>query len=442
MNPSVTLRSRARGVGLLGVGTIAAAMLWPADAQAASVFNAEAEAYPFRMSTTNDGFPVVTTMEGYGPYARTKLNSLGTSDSVASAPYPGEIAAGGSGLLQSVTGIQVPDYPYFLLSASGDAPKEKNFPGVALQTQSGSGAAVARAVLGDDFSGGKASARSEVLADGGVAATAESAFELLEIGGNLSIQGLHTFARVVADANGKLTRTTDLRFDSLSAPAFRYETPCQVPPQISADPAALPCAKSVGPQFALANGKFFLLGPDGARQERPLGAEAAMNAFKSLGVTMTYQQPVVTKDGVIGAGLTVSYTLAGAPGSPPTTQTFAIGYSRAAATLRPDTTTSFGTSPSSADAASTFSSTPDAVFGPAQPDLAAGVLAPAAVPFTGATETAAVPAPGAAIPQVQIALAGASGRSTADAGDLYALLGLIAVLSFGAVPVVRMLGAR
>lgn len=328
---------------MIGASSLLALAIWPTgSANADPVFTTQAEAYPFRSATANPTNPIGLTFEGFGPYARAKLDSLGSSDAVASAPYPGEVASGGSGLVQSVTGVQFPDYPFFLLSAAGDDPQQVNYPFSSLSTESGSGAAVARATMGSDFSGADARARAERLSDGSARAIAESTFDVLELGNNVTIRGLRTVASVVADPYGKLTRFSDLSFQSITAPGLRYETPCAVPPQIPMpEPTELPCAKSIAPTLAFANGQFFLAGPDGTTQAAPLDAGALAEALKGAGIAMTYQAPQQTKDGIIGSGITLEYNFPEIPDNPTgyegvTNQKFAIGFSSATATLIPE----------------------------------------------------------------------------------------------------------
>lgn len=336
-------KASKRACAVLGVSSLLSLTLWPTAAHAAPVFNAQAEAYPFRSATYNPTTPIGLTLEGFGPYAKAKLDSIGSSDAVASAPYPGEIASGGSGLVLAVTGVQIPEYPFFLLSAAGDEPKRINYPFSSLSTESGSAAASGSATMGSPFSGADAFARAERLANGSVQSYAESTFDVLELGNNVTIRGLRTIARVVANPNGKLVRTSDLTFDSISAPGLRYETPCAVPPQIpTPTPTELPCFSSAAPTLAFANGEFLFVGPDGTRQAAPLAAGALSSALKGAGITFSYQAPVETPDGIIGSGITISTDLPEVPDNPSgfegiTNQKFEIGFSSASATLFPET---------------------------------------------------------------------------------------------------------
>lgn len=336
-------KASKRACAALGASTLLALTIWPTgSANAAPVFSTQAEAYPFRSATANPTNPIGLTLEGFGPYARAKLDSLGTSDAVASAPYPGEIAAGGSGLVQSVTGVQLPDYPFFLLSAAGDDPQQVNYPFSSLSTESGSAAAVASATMGSDFSGADARARAEMLSNGSAQAIAESTFDVLELGNNVTIRGLRTVARVVADPSGQVTRTSDLSFQSITAPGLRYETPCAVPPQIPMpEPAALPCAQFAAPTLAFANGQFYFAAPDGSKQQAPLDSNALAGALKNAGISMTYQAPQTTKDGIIGSGITLEFDFPEIPDNPTgyegvTNQKIAIGFSSVSATLIPE----------------------------------------------------------------------------------------------------------
>jgi hypothetical protein len=291
------------------------------------------------MATYNESLPLGIAYEGYGPYAQAKFNSLGSSDAVASAPYPGEVSAGSTGLIASVTGVQVPEYPFYLVSAAGDDPKHVSYPFSSLDADSGSGAAVGHATMGSDFSGASATARAEKLTNGDIQGYSESAFDVLDLGHNVTIRGLHTVARAVAGTDGKLTRSSELTFDSITAPGLEYQTPCAVPPQIPMPkPTALPCAQSYAPTLGFSNGQFMLLGPDGKQQATPLGAEAASSALKGAGISFSYQAAQSTSDGIIGSGILLSFNFPEIPHNGSgiegvTNQSFAIGFSSATATM-------------------------------------------------------------------------------------------------------------
>jgi hypothetical protein len=196
--------------------------------------------------------------------------------------------------------------------------------------------------MGSDFSGASAVARSERLTNGDIQGYAESTFNVLDLGHNVSIQGLRTVARVVADSNGKLTRTSDLTFDSITAPGLGYQTPCAVPPQIPMpSPTALPCAQSFGPGLSFANGQFMVASPDGQKAAAPLGAEAATQALKSAGIDFSYQAAQTTAQGIIGSGIVLSFNFPEIPANGSgvqgvTNQSFAIGFSSASATNKSD----------------------------------------------------------------------------------------------------------
>jgi hypothetical protein len=343
MNGVTRLGKRAGAV--MGVSALFSLTLWPTAAHASSsIFTAQSEAYPFRSATYNESLPLGIAYEGYGPYAAAKFNSLGSSDATAAGPYPGETSAGGTGLAASVTGVDVPEYPFLLVTAAGDDPKRLSYPLTSLSAESGSGAAEGHATMGSDFSGASATARAERLSTGDVQSYAESTFDVLNLGHNASIRGLRTVARAVADSSGKVTRTSDLTFDSITAPGLAYRTPCEVPPQIPMPTKTpLPCGQSYTPTLAFANGQFMAVAPDGKTQSAPLGAAAATTALKNAGINFAYQAAESTPQGIIGSGIVVSYDF---PALPPnqsgvqgvTNQTYAIGFSSASATQAAEST--------------------------------------------------------------------------------------------------------
>lgn len=348
-----------RWTAALGVLGCAAAYTWlPGTAQAdVTNFNASATAYPFRMATTNPGFPLGVPYEGYGPFASTILTSLGAADAVAAGPYPGPVAVQGPGLVNATTGLQLPNYPFYLQAEAGEGAKHVDNPFSSLDAASNISVVTSDAVLGSGFSGATARARSERLEYGGVRSSAESSYDVLELANNIEIRGLRSIATATSDS-GKLTRTSLLEFASISAPGFAYQTPCALPPQ-SGVPGELPCYQSKGLVLSFRDGQFLVSAPDGTQQGAPVSPAAVEAAFKAIGVTMSYQKPVMTKDGIVGAGLTLGSDLPAIPENQSgiagvTHQVFEIGF--AAAEAKSVTTTStFGPATGPAAALSALS---------------------------------------------------------------------------------------
>jgi hypothetical protein len=343
--PTAGLRWTA-AVGVIGcVATFA----WsPSTAKADfSTFSANAVAYPFRMATTNPGFPLGIPYEGYGPFASTNLTSLGAADAVAAGPYPGPVAVQGPGLVNSITGVQLPSYPFFVTAEAGEGAKHVDNPFSSLSAASNLSTVTADAVLGSGSSGATARARAERLDFGGVRATAESAYEVLELANNIEIRGLRSVATATSEG-GTITRASLLEFASITAPGLAYQTPCALPSQLDVpeDQRELPCYQSKGLVLSFRNGQFLFTAPDGTAQGVPADPSAIEAAFKAVGVTMTYQKPVQTKDGIVAAGLTFSTDLPALPENESgiagvTTQVFEIGYSSASANAT-STTSTFG----------------------------------------------------------------------------------------------------
>ncbi|WP_019874277.1 hypothetical protein [Sporichthya polymorpha] len=339
------------------VGCVAAYTLLPSTANAdVSTFTASAIAYPFRMATTNPTFPLGVPYEGYGPFASTNLTSIGAADAVAAGPYPGPVAVQGPGLVNATTGVQLPNYPFFVTAEAGEGARSVDNPFSTLNAASNPGVVTADAVLGAAFSGASANARSERLEFGGVRSTAESTYDILELANNIEIRGLRSVASAVSEGNGEAVTTSLLEFDSITAPGLIYQTPCALPPQLGVPEGQreLPCSKSEGLVLSFRDGQFLLNTPDGTKQAQPLDAGAVKSAFASIGVKMTYQEPVVTKDGVTAAGMTFSTDLPELPDNESgiagvTTQVFEIGF--AAASAKAQTTVSTfgaGTAPAAA----------------------------------------------------------------------------------------------
>lgn len=459
-------------VALAGtVLAVAAVALVAPAASAAGSFTVRANAYPVQTSTTNATVPIGFVLEGYGSYARTNLDSLGSSDSLAGAPYPGDVAAGASGLVQSVTGLQVPDYPFFVVSAAGDDPKDRNYPGSTLHVESRPAAAIARAVQGDDAAGATAVARSEALADGSVQATAESTQDAVQLGANLTMRGLRTFTRVTADGStGKLKREASLEFASLVVPGLNYQTPCKPPPQFPPLPVdELPCTRIASPEFAFRDGRFFVRSPNGTEQQFPVPADSVLGALAAAGIKASYQKPQNTATGLVGAGMIIDYEFPPAPPNPsgiqgPTFQRVAFGFSTVSTRFavvpgafegfNPGGTVNPGGVPSSDPAAAVptggFSGgspgslgdigavpAPSLAGGPSISDVASLVGSPGAPTSGGSGSGDGIGTTLATAPLASPLLGDA-----ADLSHLYLLLVGTAVLAYLSVSTYRLLGVR
>lgn len=341
--PTAGLRWTA-AVAVMGC---AAAYSWlPSAANAdVSTYTASAVAYPFRTATTNPSLPLGIPYEVYGPFASTNLTSLGAADAVAAGPYPGQVAAQVPGLVNAITGVQLPGYPFYLQAEAGEGAKHIDNPLASLSAASNLGVVTADAVLGSVASGATARARAERLDFGGVRSTAESSYDVLELSNNIEIRGLRSVATATSEPGGEVVRASMLEFASITAPGLTYQTPCALPSQVDVpeDQRDLPCTQAHGPVLSFRNGQFLLSGPDGTEQAAPLDSSAVESAFKSIGVTMTYQKPVATSDGIVAAGLTFASDLPAIPENESgvagvTTQLFEIGF--ASASARAATTTS------------------------------------------------------------------------------------------------------
>ncbi len=325
-----------RWAGAVGALGCTAVFVWSPTAAKADVttFNASAVAYPFRMATTNPTFPLGVPYEGYGPFASTTLTSIGAADAVAAGPYPGPVAVQGPGLVNATTGVQLPNYPFYLQAEAGEGAKHVANPFSSLSASSNLAVVTADAVMGSDFSGATSRARSEVLEFGAIRSSAESTYDVLELSNNIEIRGLRSVAKAASE-NGKLTRTSSFEFNSISAPGLVYQSPCTPPPQ-SGIPGNLPCGKSEGLVISFRDGKFLVSPPDGEQRAVPADAGAIKSAFKAISVTVNYQEPTMTTDGIVGAGLSIAYDLPEVPENPTgvagvSNQRFEIGFASAEA---------------------------------------------------------------------------------------------------------------
>jgi hypothetical protein len=154
-----------------------------------------------------------------------------------------------------------------------------------------------------------ATAHIEHTDDGAVAALAEARQSALDLAGLVTLDGIHSVARVASDANGKLTRSSALEIDALRVPGVHFTPPSQTP-------NAGPGTPIVGPSFALRNGQFYFEPPTGKGVEIPIATSGVFAALAAAGVTGSYQAATQTPTGVLAPVLSLTATLPAPPPNP------------------------------------------------------------------------------------------------------------------------------
>jgi hypothetical protein len=467
-------RRRAIGRGkaaivTLAVGVVGAVVLYAPSADAAAdSFGASAVATGMKFSFSNDSLPVVQTYEVSAPTSSATLNSVGNSQSFASAPYPGDVIQNLPSVAGALVPVPFPAYPLYVSAVPGDDPKSVSYPGIGLRAEAGATVVQASGTFGSDGAGGLSSARAEVLGDGTVRSLGSAAYKALDLGPQVRVDGVHSTAQVVADAQGKLTRSQSLSIDRLQIPGLAITIPQgspslvpipnpipgipQAPPlELTPIPYALVGGQTLSqPDIGFVDGYFTISFPFIDNQRYALPTSAMADALKAAGVRMAFQQAQETKNGVIAPALTISYDVPAPPENPyysgAGTATYVLGGVAASAALSPegasDAATAGGVSnaPAAGPGLGAAGGTADlaSAGGASLPSL--GVIPGAAGAAGGVTgiDTAAQPT-SVALMRGERALY--RGPLTEDASAIYLLVVVIAGMA-SIFTVVRLAGVR
>jgi hypothetical protein len=444
-----TVRRTAAAAG--AVALIAGSCLLPGGRAAAdSTYTATTEAGGVRLLLSNESIPLGIQPEVSGPLAVATQNSIQQSDALASVPYPGDAGQSLPSTVAGSTGAPLPAYPFIVTTSLGDAPARLSYPGIDLRAESAQTLTQSSATFGGDAIGSTSTAR--VLRDGAeVTASGTTDADVLRLGEDLVISGLHATAMAKRDASGALTRVSELAFTSLSARGLTLTLP---PPPGTNGPS-----KTVAPPaVSLADGKFRVLAPGQPENDTEVPAADVVAALTKAGYPTTYQQAQQTANGIIGAGLRINTTLPSPPPGTPggftgeTPVTLALGQvkaeiSYAGGNTPPSIGTGLpaGTAPAGTTPATTAAGTPGIVT-PSTP----GLLPPGTpgAPLTNygtapATTGTAVTHP-APLPTVDFTTLASSAGSTnqPDVGWIYSLVVAVGVCALFGTVVLAYRGAR
>ncbi|HEY2831061.1 MAG TPA: hypothetical protein VGJ14_01445 [Sporichthyaceae bacterium] len=305
MTYATRMASLAAVVALTG-----AVVLLPGGRAAAdSTYSASTEAGGLRMYLSNESVPLGIQPEVSGPYAIATQNSIEQSDAMASTPYPGDAGQSLPSTVAGSTGAPLPAYPFIVTTSLGDPPARLSYPGIDLRAESAQTLTQASATGGGDSVGAISTAR--VLRDGDtVTADGSTEANLIRLGDDLVISGLHATAMAGRDASGTLTRSSELAFTSLSATGLTLTLP--PPPGTNG-----PSQKISPPAISLVDGKFRVIAPGQSANDTEVPVADVVAALTKAGYHTVYQQPQQTTNGITGAGLQINTTLpAPPPGTP------------------------------------------------------------------------------------------------------------------------------
>ncbi|MGQ0465914.1 MAG: hypothetical protein ACT4QG_11400 [Sporichthyaceae bacterium] len=446
--------------GLLAVGAWAA--LPPASARAESTYAAVARANGFELAISNPSIPTGIAIEGGGPAAAARQDSLGVRDAGAQFPYAGDTVPGLPATGAALFGFPAPAYPFLASSNAGSDPQTISYPGVNLHAESGDFTTLATARGGDNgLIGVLSSARVDENRDGDVISTASTSADAVKLGPYATLNDVRTVATVVANgATGKVTRTTTTSVGRISVPGLDLEIPKQTPAQVPI-PVPIPGVPNQAPfefppvpfpaggenlhnpDIGIQDGYFTVTGVyGGQKQTYAVSSDTVLAALEQAGITVSFQAPMDIKNGISSGTYRFEYTAAAPPEN---------GYYNGA--------TKFAQSTASVVASVDLNPVPAAAAPPslippidgvpvAPPadvlgaPLDAGAL-PAEVPAV-----ASIPAPAAAQPApratdtVALSVQQASGPLPSGADNLYLVVVGIAGLGFLAAAGVSMWGVR
>jgi hypothetical protein len=356
-----------------------------------------------RVTWTVPNFAVVDSpVDGGGPSAQARLDSLGNSAAFASLPYPGDAFVGLPGLLAGFTGLPAaPAYPFYVHSSHPTVPDAKfEAPGTSLTAHSDAGSSAASASGG---AGGEAlvshpvsGAETTRAEDGTLTAVASSAIDAVVVG-PLSLRGLVSTAKVIRMADGRQEVTSSLAAASAS----------------------------VGETAAELNDQGLVV----AGTPTPLGIDPVTEALSQAGIRVALAKAVQTDQGVVAPSLSITFSQYSELIQRQVTIRYVLGASSASV---------LGTAPPALPAPEVFGPGESTVGSPEAAPAVSGSPAPdglTAGDHAGLDATAELPLPGgaaAADGSGAEAAVGATG-SSGPAGTGAAALGTVAGRRFSPV---------
>ncbi|HUR75410.1 MAG TPA: hypothetical protein VMZ00_14110, partial [Sporichthya sp.] len=305
------------------------------SAGADASYDATARTETFTLNVANQSIPTGIDIEGGGPAASARQDSVGIGDASAQLPYAGDTVPGLPGIGAGLFGFEAPAYPFIASTTKGSPPANVSYPGVELHAESGDFTTEASSIAGQQGSGATASARIDEAREGDVTSTASTGADSVKVGPYGTLSDVRSLATVFADGRtGKLTRTTSSSIGRISFPGLTFTVPQQSPSQypvpipipgvpnqapIPAPAFPFPGAGQTfhNPDLGIQDGYFVVTMPqDGTVSKYQVPAGPVLEALKAMGVTMRFQAPQETATGVIAGAYVFQYTFPAPPPNP------------------------------------------------------------------------------------------------------------------------------
>jgi hypothetical protein len=431
-------------------------------------------AYGFDSTIANPSIPLGLVIEGAGPTSQVHLSSIGAADAFSSFPYPGDTVTGLPGLLSGVFlgGLTVPPYPFYASTAVGAAPASVNYPGISLSSESQASQARAHAVVGTSGAGYTASAVAWQDPDATVHATASATMNVTQLGGLLTLSGVESSATEVMTPDGSIQGTSSLTIGRIGIPGLRVTIPTSTPsavaipipipgipqlPIMKFPPIPIPFGGMTlsAPDIGFVDGVFTLTLPVGGKQTYALPAQTVLDAFKALGVTMSFQAAHKTATSIVAPALSIRTTLPAPPHNTyfngPTPIEITLG--RSSASIQGTVTPAGGSDVGGSSPSDVGGQTPSDV-GTNPSSSTAGTTGTPGIPgtpFSSAGSSPTNPSPALAAPVSHGTALGPSSRRTLAAArrsglgsvfDLYLILLAVGVIGIVASQVLSYVGVR
>ena len=318
---------------LVGVGGLVVLPAGSAGAEAS--YDATARTETFTLNVANQSIPTGIDIEGGGPAASVRQDSVGIGDASAQLPYAGDTVPGLPGIGAGLFGFEAPAYPFIASSTKGSAPQNVSYPGITLHAESGDFTTQASSIAGQPGSGASANARIDEFRQGDVIATATTGADSVKLGPYGTLSDVRSLATVKADGlSGKLTRTSSSSIGRISFPGLTFTVPKQSPGAVpipvpipgvpNQAPIEVPPFPFPGggqtfhnPDLGIQDGFFVVTQPqDGTVQKYAVPSGPVLEGLKSLGITMRFQAPQETATGIIAGAYIFSYTIPAPPPNP------------------------------------------------------------------------------------------------------------------------------
>jgi hypothetical protein len=324
-------RRTGTALGVLLVGAAGWVVLPASSARADASYAAIARTETFTQTISNPSIPTGIDIEGGGPQAEVRQTSLDVRDASAQLPYAGDTVPGLPGVGGSLFNFPVPPYPFIAATSAGSAPATVTYPGVVLHAESGDFITRASSTAGQPGSGATSAANVTEDRDGGVTAVANTYADTVALGPYVTLSDVRSAVTVASTAAGKLTRTSTSSIGRISVPGLSFEMPKASPAQIPV-PVPIPGVPNQppipvpeypypaggetfhDPDIGIQDGYFTITQVTGGQKQTYLiPSDSALAAFKQAGVTIRFQAPQQTADGLISGAYIIEYTFAAPP---------------------------------------------------------------------------------------------------------------------------------